>query len=110
MTDRKIGLLWQWAQTEEAFEIPASNLLVNEWAVRLDIANRTAIEWASRLDIARHLSTEWEAAATQISERAMFGDPAAAMVQVQTLRSCAEALRAVLAPSALAKEQEATHD
>jgi len=39
----------------------------------------------------------WEASAQQIGQRTLYGDPAASIATVNTLRSCAVALRALAA-------------
>ena len=51
------------------------------------------------VEVARERADRWETAADLIGRRALIGDPAPVMAQMQTLRSCAAALRALIDPA-----------
>jgi hypothetical protein len=48
--------------------------------------------------VSTELAKEWEASAEVLGERVSYGDPAVALATITTLRNCAAALRAALAP------------
>ena len=65
------------------------------------VANETESGYARRRELAvqarvRALADSWDAAAGLAEDRALLGDPASAMATAQTLRSCADRLRAAV--------------
>jgi hypothetical protein len=72
----------------------------DEWPTQL-IVSRVAYERLCAIEAAaRALGDSWESSARQLGERTLLGDSAASIATVNTLRSCATALRAALSEPA----------